>query len=141
MKNSAFVIGMVTWTLLIACNGDSDGTTAQDIGSAEDASTTVDEGTESDGTTPQDTGSAEDGSTTMDGGAESVQILAAFFGLDNGVPGLCSMYWPVPDGMPIVLDRRIPLPPLLDPSVFVVHRASEQSPVGCYASACERGGR
>ena len=134
MKNSAFVIGMVTWTLLIACNGDSDGTTAQDIGSAEDASTTVDEGTESDGTTPQDTGSAEDGSTTMDGGAESVQILAAFFGLDNGVPGLlfgCGLSG-LQDGMPIVLDRRIPLPPLLDPSVFVVHRASgTESPVGC----------
>ena len=34
--------------------------------------------------------------------------------------------------MPIVLDRRIPLPALLDPSVFVVHRASgAESPVGC----------
>ena len=36
------------------------------------------------------------------------------------------------DGMPIVLDRRIPLPARQDPSVFVVHRLSgAQSPVGC----------
>ena len=63
MKNSAFVSGIVTCALLTACNGDSDKTTAQD------------------------TGSAEDGSTVMDGGAEDVHILSAFFGLDNGVPG------------------------------------------------------
>ncbi len=110
LKNSAFVIGIVTWALLTACNGDSDGTTAQD------------------------TGSAEDGSTTMDGGAESVHILSAFFGLDNGVPGRsfgCGLSG-LQDGMPIVLDRRIPLPALLDPSVFVVHRASgAESPAGC----------
>ncbi|MEC7789023.1 MAG: hypothetical protein VYB76_06195, partial [Chloroflexota bacterium] len=110
LKNSAFVIGIVTWALLTACNGDSDGTTVQD------------------------TGSAEDGSTNMDGGAESVHILSAFFGLDNGVPGRsfgCGLSG-LQDGMPIVLDRRIPLPALLDPSVFVVHRASgAESPVGC----------
>lgn len=110
LKNTAFVIGIVIWALLTACNGDSDGTTAQD------------------------TGSAEDRSTTMDGGAESVHILSAFFGLDNGVPGLffgCG-FPGLQDGMPIVLDRRIPQPALLDPSVFVVHRASgAESPVGC----------
>jgi hypothetical protein len=108
LKNWAFVIGIVTWALLAACNGDSDGTV-------------------------QDTGSAEDGSTTMDGGAESVHILSAFFGLDNGVPGVffgCG--FGLQDGMPIVLDRRIPLPALLDPSVFVVHRTSgAESPVDC----------
>ena len=72
-------------------------------------------------------------SITM-GGAESVHILSAFFGLDNGIPGLlfgCGLSGPQ-DGMPIVLDRRIPLPALLDPSVFVVHRASGvESSVGC----------
>ena len=134
LKNPAFVIGIVTWALLTACNGDSDGTIAQDSGSAEDGSTTMDAGAESDGTTAQDSGSAEDGSTTKDGGAESVHILTAFFGLDNGVPGQafgCGLFG-LQDGMPIVLDRRIPLPALLDPSVFVVHRASgAESPVGC----------
>ena len=134
LKNSAFVIGIVTWALLTACNGDSDGTTAQDTGRAEDGSTTMGRGAESDGTTAQDTGSAEDGSTTMGGGAESVHLLSAFFGLDNGVPGLlfgCGLPG-LQDGMPIVLDRRIPLPVLLDPSVFVVHRASgAESPVDC----------
>ena len=63
-----------------------------------------------------------------------MHILSAFFGLDNGVPGQafgCGIFG-FQDGMPIVLDRRIPLPALLDPSVFVVHRASgAQSPVGC----------
>lgn len=110
LKNSALAIGLVTWTLLTACSGDSNGTTAQD------------------------TGSVEDGSTTMDGGTESVQILSAFFGLDSRIPGFlfgCGLSGPQ-DGMPIVLDRRIPLPALLDPSVFVVHRASgAESPVGC----------
>jgi hypothetical protein len=110
LKNSALVIGIVTCALLTACNGDTDGTTAQD------------------------TGSAEDGSTTMDGGAESVHILSAFMGLDSRIPGFlfgCGLSG-LQDGMPIVLDRRIPLPALLDPSVFVVHRASgAQSPVGC----------
>ena len=110
LKNSALIIGIVTWALLTACNGDTDGTTAQD------------------------TGSVKDGSTTMDGGTESVHILSAFFGLDNGIPGQllrCGLFG-LQDGMPIVLDRRIPLPPLLDPSVFVVHRASgAESPVGC----------
>jgi len=104
LKNSAFVIGMVTWTLLIACNGDRDATTQ------------------------------DSASSTVDGGVERVKILSAFFGLDNGVPGLlfgCGLSGPQ-DGMPIVLDRRIPLPALLDPSVFVVHRASgAESPVGC----------
>ena len=75
-----------------------------------------------------------DGSTDQDGGGESVQILFAFFGLDNGVPGMlfgCGLAGRQ-DGMPIVLDRRIPLPALLDPSVFVVHRLSgAQSPVDC----------
>ena len=97
-------MGILTWVLLTACNRDSEGT-AKDTASA-----------------------------TMDGGAESVNILSAFFGLDNGVPGLlfgCGLSGPQ-DGMPIVLDRRIPLPALLDPSVFVVHRASgAESPVGC----------
>ncbi len=51
MKNSALVIGIVAWALLTACNGDSDGTIAQDTGSAEDGSTTMDVGAESDGTT------------------------------------------------------------------------------------------
>ena len=114
VKHSAFVIGIVIWALLTACNGDSDG--------------------DSDETTAQDTGSAEDGSTTVDEEAESVNILTAFFGLDNGVPGQafrCGLFG-FQDGMPIVLDRRIPLPSLLDPSVFVVHRASgAKSPVRC----------
>ena len=100
----------MTCALLTACNGDSDKTTAQD------------------------TGSAEDGSTVMDGGAEDVHILSAFFGLDNGVPGQafgCGLFG-LQDGMPIVLDRRIPLPALLEPSVFVVHRASgAESSVDC----------
>ena len=146
LKNSALVIGIVAWALLTACNGDSDGSTAQDAGSAEDGSTAQDAGSAEDGSTAQDagsaedgstaqdTGSAEDGSTTMDGGADSVHILSAFFGLNNGVPGLlfgCGLRG-LQDGMPIVLDRRIPLPALLDPSVFVVHRASgAESPVGC----------
>ena len=134
LKNSAFLMGIVTWALLTACNGESDGTIAQDTGNAEDGSITMDAGAESDGTTAQDAGNAEDGSTTMDGGAEGVQILSAFFGLDNGVPGQafgCGLFG-LQDGMPIVLDRRIPLPALLDPSVFVVHRASgAESPVGC----------
>ena len=134
LKNSAFVIGMVTWALLTACNGESDGTTVQDTGSAEDTSTTMDAGAESDGATTQDIGSAEDGSTTMDGGVERVRILAAFMGLDSRIPGFlfgCGLSGRQ-DGMPIVLDRRIPLPALLDPSVFVVHRASgAESPVGC----------
>ena len=110
LKNSAFLMGIVTWALLTACNGGGDEATAQD------------------------TGSVEDESTTMDGEAESVQILSAFFGLDSRIPGFlfgCGLSGPQ-DGMPIVLDRRIPLPALLDPSVFVVHRASgAESPVGC----------
>ena len=110
LKKLAFAIGTVTWALLTACNGHSDATTAQN------------------------TGSAEHGSNTMDGGAESVHILSAFFGLDNGVPGQafgCGLFG-FQDGMPIVLDRRIPVPALLDPSVFVVHRASgAKSPVDC----------
>ena len=100
MKNSALVMGIVTWALLTACNG----------------------------------GSVEDETTAMDGGAESVQILSAFFGLDSRIPGFlfgCGLSG-LQDGMPIVLDRRIPLPALLDPSVFAVHRASgAESPVGC----------
>ena len=71
LKNLGFVIGIVTWGLLTACNGESDGTTARDTGRAEDTSTTMDAGTENDGTTAQDIGSAEDTSTTMDAGAES----------------------------------------------------------------------
>lgn len=122
LKKLPFMIGIVTWALLTACNGGSDGTITQDTGGVEDASPT------------QDTRSAEDASATTDGGAESVHILSAFFGLDNGVPGLafgCGLFG-LQDGMPIVLDRRIPLPALLDPSVFVVHRASgAKSPVGC----------
>ena len=110
LKNLVFGMGIVIWVLLTACNSDSNGTTAQE------------------------TGSNENESTTIDGGAESVHILSAFFGLDNGVPGLafgCGLSG-LQDGMPIVLDRRIPLPPLLDPSVFVVHRTSGiESPVGC----------
>ena len=114
LKKLAFMMGVVTWALLTACNGGSDGTTA--------------------GTTDQDTGSAEDASPPTGGGAESVEILTAFFGLDNGVPGQafgCGLFG-LQDGMPIVLNRRIPLPALLDPSVFVVHRASgAESPVRC----------
>jgi hypothetical protein len=110
LKNSALVIGIVTCALLTACNGDGDGTTAQD------------------------TGSAADGGVTMDAGVDSVRILSAFMGLDSRIPGLlfgCGLSG-LQDGMPIVLDRRIPLPALLDPAVFVVHRASgAQSPVGC----------
>ena len=110
MKNSALLMGIVTWALLTACNGGGDEATAQD------------------------TGSVEDESTAMDGEAESVEILSAFFGLDSRIPGFlfgCGLSGPQ-DGMPIVLDRRIPLPALLDPSVFVVHRASgAESPVGC----------
>ena len=106
LKNFVFVIGIVIWVLLTACNG----------------------------TTAEDTGSGKDGSTTMNGGTESANILSAFFGLDNGVPGLafgCGLFG-LQDGMPIVLDRRIPLPALLDPSVFIVHRASgAESSVGC----------
>ena len=56
LKNWAFVIGIVTWAFLTACTGDSDGTTAQDTGSTEDGSITMDGGAESDGTTAQDTG-------------------------------------------------------------------------------------
>ena len=134
LKNLALVIGIVTCALLTACNGDSGGSTAQDTGSTEDGSTAQDTGSAEDGSTVQDNGSAEDGSTTRDGGAESVHILSAFFGLDNGVPGQafgCGLFG-LQDGMPIVLDRRIPLPALLDPSVFVVHRASgAESSVGC----------
>jgi hypothetical protein len=110
LKNSAFVIGIMTWALLTACSGDGDEPTAQN------------------------TAGAEDEDTTMDAGAESVQILSAFFGLDSRIPGFlfaCGLSGPQ-DGMPIVLDQRIPLPALLDPSVFVVHRASgAESPVGC----------
>ena len=110
LKNSALAIGIVTWALLTACNGDSDGITARDTGPAADASTTI------------------------DAGVDSVRILSAFMGLDSRIPGRlfgCGLSG-LQDGMPIVLDRRIPLPALLDPSVFVVHRASgAQSPVGC----------
>ena len=110
LKNTALVIGIVAWALLTACSGDGDEPTSQD------------------------TAGAEDGATTIEGGAESVHILSAFFGLDSRIPGFlfgCGLSGPQ-DGMPIVLDRRIPLPALLDPSVFVVHRASgAESPVGC----------
>ena len=106
LKNLVYVF----WVLLTACNGDGDGTTTKN------------------------TGSAEDGNNDIDGGAERINILSAFFGLDNGVPGLlfgCELTGPQ-DGMPIVIDQRIPLQPLLDPSVFIVHRASgSESTVGC----------
>ena len=88
MKNSALLMGIVTWALLTACNGGGDEATAQD------------------------TGSVEDESTAMDGEAESVEILSAFFGLDSRIPGFlfgCGLSGPQ-DGMPIVLDRRIPYP-------------------------------
>ena len=104
LKNSAFVIGIVTWGLLTACSGDTDGTTALDTGSAKDGNTIMDGGAESDATTAQDTASADDGSTAIDGGSESVHILSAFFGLDNGVPGQafgCGLFG-LQDGMPIV---------------------------------------
>ena len=103
-------MGIVTWALLIACNGTSDGTTAQD------------------------TGRVEDESTTMDGGTESVASSLSIFWTGQRCPRFLVWMWIVwsQDGMPIVLDRRIPLPALLDPSVFVVHRASgAESPVGC----------
>ena len=66
LKNSTLVIGILTWALLTACNGGSDGVTAQDTGRAEDASTTMDGGAESDGVTAQDSGGAEDGSYAQD---------------------------------------------------------------------------
>ena len=76
----------------------------------------------------------QDGDTDQDVGGERVQMLSAFFGLDNGIPGMafgCGLSG-LQDGMPIVLDRRIPLPARQDPSVFVVHRLSgAHSPVGC----------
>ena len=110
LKSSAWVIGLVTWALLTACHGEGDETTARD------------------------TGSAVDGGAATDAGVERVRILSAFMGLDSRIPGFlfgCGLSG-LQDGMPIVLDRRIPLPALLDPSVFVVRRTSgAQSPVGC----------
>ena len=151
LKNSAFAIGMVTWALLTACNGDSDGTTVQDTGSVEDTSTTMDGGTENDGTTAQDIGSAEDTSTTMDAGAESDGAIAQDIGstedgsttMDGGLSAsvFSPHLWDWTAVSPVSFsDVDCPvarmecrlcligesLPALLDPSVFVVHRASGQ---------------
>ena len=77
---------------------------------------------------------ASDNTQQNEKATPSVNILSAFFGLDNGVPGLlfgCGLFG-MQDGMPIVLDQRIPLPALLDSNVFMVHRASGAvSPVAC----------
>lgn len=65
---------------------------------------------------------------------DSVAILSAFYGLNNGVPGMyagCGLTG-AQDGMPIVLDQQFPLPAMLEPSAFVVHRQSgAQGLVAC----------
>jgi len=116
LKILALTTGLLALALLAACGDD-------------------DTGTIQDGSAAQDGSSAQDASTAVDGGGgESVQILSAFFGLDNGVPGMlfgCGLTG-LQDGMPIVLNRRIPLATVFDPSIFVVQRASgAQSLVAC----------
>ena len=69
---------------------------------------------EGDETTARDTGSAVDGGAAVDAGIERVRILSAFMGLDSRIPGFGCGLSGLQDGMPIVLDRRIPLPALLD---------------------------
>ena len=134
----AWVVGIAV--LGVACSG-ADGSTAGDDSpsdtTAANASTVEPDAVEPSEPPEVSTSTVEpsaDAPSESDGGAESVHILAAFFGLDDGIPGQlfgCGMSG-LQDGMPIVLDRRIPLPALLDPSVFVVHRASgAESPVGC----------
>ncbi|MEL6186440.1 MAG: hypothetical protein AAFU79_17600, partial [Myxococcota bacterium] len=66
--------------------------------------------------------------------ANAFEILTAYYGLDNTIPGfsfgcgLAGWY----DGMPIVVNQRIPLPAGLDPSLFIVRRQSGRtSPVDC----------
>ncbi len=134
----AWAVGIAM--LIAACSGGDTSTAGDDRPSDPNAASTS--SVEPDAVEPNEppevsTSTVEPGTDVPSesaAGAERVHILAAFFGLDDGIPGQlfgCGLSG-FQDGMPIVLDRRIPLPALLDPSVFVVHRASgAESPVGC----------